>query len=1133
MSKLFTAICCLMLCTSAWGQSMYGALSGTVKDPSGAVIQGTAVTATNLATAAVAQGTTDANGAYRIVDLPPANYRVSFRHSGFSTSTVPSVTLLVSQSLELDAKLEVSTAAETITVTGSQTELDTSDATVGEVVPTASILELPLDVRDPFMLVGLTPGLQFGGNFGSDGETDVGRGFYRDDFNIGGGRSASQEILMDGAPNTTADGLNVIDPPLDSVLEFKVQQNSYDAQFGRTSGGVVNMVTKSGGNEFHGEAYEFQRHSIWDANSYFNKQSGVPLQNFARNQFGANLGGPIRRRMGFFFVDYEGLRQGYPVSQISTVPTTAERSGDFSGLFTSAGAPITIYDPTTSTYNAATNTWTRTAFPDNSIAGHIDPTAQKVVNMYPLPNRTPSNSFTNQSNYIYAAKQIYNDDKWDVRTDFNLNDKTKMFARFSRMEDLRENQGNMPAPIGGGRNVYDHYTQAVADVNRVITPDVLVDFDVSFGRALGVQYGRSFGFDLTQIGWPTGLVGQVSPQFPVFGESDLTGTSNGGDAIVNHQPRNDFATLGAVYVNKGSHSLKFGGDWRGIHFNEGQNSTPDGNFSFNRGFTQGPNAAQASAAAGFSLASFMLGYPASGSIIQLARVSTYGYYVAAWMQDDWRVSERLTLDLGLRWELDTGDYEKYNRLAYFQPNAASPLAGLANLPNLKGDLGWVGHGNPTHQQATDWTGVGPRLGVAYKVNNRTVVRGGAGIFYHPKTVEGTNAGTVEALRTTSYAGSIDGYDFGGASPISNPFPQGILPTANDRNPDANVGQTITAPVFDFVNGYSTIWSFGVQRELPGGFALDVHYWGNKGTHILQNYNLNQLPDPYLFLGGQLSTKVSNPFLGLVSTGSLSNSQISLQQSLLPYPQYTGVTQAYGPHADSTYNAVSGEINKRVSTSLTLLANYTFSKALDDARTPLDNYNRRAEKSYSSFHIPQMSHVSFVWALPYGPDRHYGRDNNHIVNALLGNWNLSGIVNMQSGIPFGVGRPAVMSGDAKLSHPTPKKWFNTSVFTTAPAYPSLAACGGVMTYCNYGNVPPYLRDVRSDWMKNTDAVLSRDWKLPMWDEKVTMTFRAEAYNLFNSVQFGQPNNNVTSPSFGEVTSTLNNPRDLQFAAKFRF
>lgn len=1131
MKKLLYLLCCFFFSAVAWCQSTNAVLTGTVKDSSGAVIPDAMVKVTNLATSATAQGKTDGSGIYRIVDLPPANYRVTISHPGFRLFTNQSVTLLVSQILDVPATLQVGSQDQSVTVTAGQTELETETATVGEVVPTASIQSLPLDVRDPFALVGLTPGLQFGGNFGADGETDVGRGFYRDDFYIGGGRSASQEILMDGAPNTTADGLNIIDPPLDSVLEFKVQQNSYDAQFGRTTGGVVNMVTKSGSNDFHGEAYDYQRHSVWDANNYFNKQSGLPLQSFARNQFGGNLGGPIYRRVAFFWVDYEGLRQGYPVSSIDTVPTQAERNGDFSQLYTASGAPIILYDPSTSTYNAATNTWTRTPFTNNSLAGRIDPTAQKVVNMYPLPNRTPTNSLTNQNNYIYAAKQIYNDDKYDVRTDFNLGDKTRMFARFSRQQDLRVNQGDMPAPAGGGRNVTDHYTQAVVDINRTLTPKILADLDFSFGRALGVQYGRSFGFDLTQIGWPTGLVSQVSPQFPVFNETDITGTSNGGDAIVNHQPRNVYSTLGAVYMNLGAHSLKFGGDVRNIHFNEGQNSTPDGNFTFNRAFTQGPNAAQASATSGFSLASFMLGYPASGSIIQLARVSTQGYYFAAWIQDDWRINQQLTVNVGLRWEIDTGDYEKYNRLAYFQPNAPSPLAALAGLPNLKGDLGWIGQGNPSHQQATDFTGIGPRLGIAYSLNNKTVIRGGAGIFYHPKIVEGTNAGTVEALRTTSYTTSTDGYDLNGASPISNPFPQGILPTANDRNPDANVGQTITAPVYDFVNGYSTIYSFGIQRELPKGLVLDVHYWGNKGTHLLNTYNIDQLPDPDLFLGGQLGTKVNNPFYGLISTGNLSGSQISLQQSLLPYPQYTAITQAYAPQASSTYNAVSIEVNKRVSKTLTLLANYTFSKALDDDHTPLDNYNRRMDKSYSSFYIPQMTHISFVWALPYGHDRQFGTTTPKLVNALLGSWSLSGIFNLQSGIPLQVSRPAVMSGDPKLSHPTPQEWFNTSVFSPAPAYPTMT--NGIAVYSNYGNVPYYLRDVRSSGMKNTDAVLSKNWMFGFKDHPVTMTFRAEAYNLFNTVQFGQPNNSVTSSSFGVVTSTLNNPRDLQFAVKFSF
>lgn len=1112
MKKLLMGLVLLAIPAASWAQSNRASVVGSVKDSSGAVIANADVVATDVGTAATLRTRTDASGNYRLSDLPPAMYRITYSHTGFKSVTQEAVKLDVGQVLELDPSLSVGATSERVTVTTAPPSLDTASATVGDVVPTRSVEGLPLNVRDSFALVTLTPGVQLGGNFGNGGATDVGRGFYRDDFNVGGGRSGTQEILIDGAPNTTADGLNVIDPPVDAVQEFKVQAASYDAQFGRTSGGVVNMITRSGANAFHGTVYDFQRHSIMDANTYFNNQSGVPLPSFARNQFGGTLGGPIRRDKLFFFVDYEGLRQGYPNTAISTVPTAAEKSGDFSSLVTSGGAPISIYDPLSSTSQ-------RTQFPGNVIPqNRIDPVAAAVMALYPAPNRAAS--ATNQNNYIFSSKSITNSDKYDIRGDYTYSEATKFFMRLGRQSDTRLSTGTLPLPIGGGRSVQDAYTLAVVNVNHVFSPNVLADLETSFGRSWGAQVGRSDGFDLSTIKLPAPYTSLVAHQFPVFNIGDITGTSNGSDAIVSKQPRNDYATEGNIYIQHGRHSLKFGGDFRNIFFNEGQNATPSGSFTFNRGYTQGPTPTQANATSGFGLASFLLGAPSSGSVNLVNRISTHGIYYAFYGQDDWRVSDRLTLNLGLRWDLSMGDSEKYNRLAYFDPAAISPLASQAGIPNLRGDLAWVGHGNPHNQQKTNWANWAPRFGFDYKLDRNTVVRGGYGIFYLPRHIAGNGAGAVEAVRTTTMVASLDN----GITPanyISNPFPQGLLPALNDRNPLANIGTALSAPEHDFADGYSQSWSFGVQRELPHGIVVDLHYWATKITHLPQSYNIDQLPDQYLSLGTALNQQVPNPFYGYIATGALSGKTISRQQSLLPFPQYTAITQVYAPQAAATYNAGTVQVDKRLSRTLTLLANYTWSKALDDARTPLDNYHREWEKSYSSFSIPQMAHISFVYSLPYGRDREFGPAQSRILTAILGDWDLSSIVNLQSGLPVGVNRPAVMAaGDPKLSHPTIQKWFNTSLFTAAPAY-------------TYGNVGPYLRDVRTQGMHNVDAVLSKNFNTTLFDRPFTATFRAEAYNVFNTVQFGFPNSSPTSQSFGQVTSALNAPRDLQLAVKLRF
>lgn len=1116
MKKLILCLIFLAVPMGAWAQSNQSAITGSVKDSSGALVPDTQISAVDIATSVSTKTKADAAGNYHLVGLPPAVYRVTFEHPGFKTFTQEAVTLVLNQTLELNPILATGGVNEMVTVTSAPSALDTTTASVADLVPAQAVEGLPLNVRDPFALVGLTPGVQFGGNFGTGGSPDIGRGFYRDDFDIGGGRSGSQEILLDGAPNTTGDNnLNIIDPPIDSVLEFKVIAASYDAQYGRTSGGIVTFATKSGTNLIHGVAYDFERHSNLDANTYFNKAAGRKLPSFARHQFGGNLGGPIVKDRLFLFLDYEGLRQGYPNTSVTTVPTVLQRSGDFSQTYASNGALIAIYNP----YSSTT---ARTQFTGNKIPqGMIDPAAAATMALYPLPNQVGAPG-TGQNNYVFSSKAITNTNKYDIRTDFTLSGKTKLFARYSRQQDKRLSSGNLPLPIGGGRSIHDHFTQAVVDLNHVISPHILADVLFSFGRAYGVQLGQSNGFDPTTLHLPTSLTSLMAKQFPVFNISDITGTSNGGDAIVSDQPRNVWSTSGVVYFQHGRHSMKFGGEVRNLHFNEGQNSQPDGTFTFNRGFTQGPTPTTASSTSGYGLASFLLGAAASGQINQLEKISTQGLYDALYAQDDWRATSRISLNLGIRWDVTVGAREKYNRVAYFDPNAASPLAASVGLPNLKGQLVWAGQENPRNVQATDWNNFGPRFGMDFKADDTTVFRGGFGIYFHPKITQATNAGAVEAVRTTTMTASLDN----GVTPyntLSNPFPQGLLPPANDRSPLANVGQSISDVTHDFKNGYSELWSFGMQKQFPKGFVLDLHYWGNKGTRILNTYNIDQLPDQYLALGTGLNAQVPNPFYGSVATGALAQPKISLQQSLLPFPQYTAVTQQYAPHGGSTYNAGTVQVDKRLSSSFTLLANYTWSKALDDVRTPLDNYNRRAERSFSPFDIRHQAHISFVYQIPYGHDRPLGRNQNRVLTTILGDWDISQITNLQTGLPVSVSRPALnpTGASARLSHPTIAKWFNTSVFTSAPAF-------------TFGNVGPYLPDVRTQSIHNVDAVLSKNFGLGSYfDHPVTLKFRAEAYNLFNSVQFGFPNNSVTSQSFGQVTSTLNAPRDLQFALKLQF
>jgi hypothetical protein len=1120
--RLSTALGVLILGTALLpAQTFQASVTGVVRDQSNAVIPNAQVTAVEISSGAKYTAVTNQDGLYRFPALPPAQYNFSAATTGFKTFEQGPVTLQVQQALELNIVLQPGQVTEKITVTASTPALETEDATVGQVVTTRSILSLPLNIRDPIALIGLTAGVTFGSNFGNGGGNDVGRNFFKSDFNVGGGRSGSQEILLDGAPNTTGDiNRGIINPPVDSVQEFKVQANSYDAQFGRTSGGVLNIVTKAGGNGYHGVAYDFERHSVWDANNFFNNRSGQPRTSFARHQFGGDVGGPIRKNKWFAFGDYEGLRQGYPNSTISTVPTALQDQGNFSKTLASNGQLITIYDPATLSV-LSDGTRQRLAFPGNIIpVSRFDPVAAKTVGYFPAPNLA-GNAITNSSNYLFASKSITNSNKYDVRTDANFSDNTRMFIRFSRQMDDRLVPGTMPLPIGGGRQTTDHYSQAMVDVSHVFTPATVLEVQANWSRALAYQFGSSQGFNLASLAFPSSYVNEVVAQFPIFSIGDVAGTANGADSFVQFQPRNVWTTGGTLNHLHGKHSLKFGGEYRILDFNEAQLNAASGTFSFGRTFTQGPNPVTSSTVAGYGYASFLLGDASSGSINELNPISTRGLYGAIFVQDNWKVTERLTLNLGLRWDLSTGDKEKYNRLAYFNPTAPNPLGPPAGLPNLTGVLTWIGQGNG-NQQASTFHDLGPRFGIAYELTKTIVLRGGYGLYYLPRNIQGNGDGAVEAFRTTTMLATIDGIT--PANTLSNPFPTGILPPLNDRNPLANAGSTIAAPMHGYSSPYSQTWSLGVQSQLPGKLVLDAHYWGNKSTHLLETWNINQVPDQYLSLGSHLNDQVPNPFYNIITSGTLTTPTISRQQALLPYPQFvgaSGVSQVFVTAGNANYEAGTIQVERRMSSTLTFLSSYTRSKGIDDIRTPLDFYNRRLEKSLSTFDAPNQFLFSGVYALPVGKDRGFGKSWNTVENAFLGDWDFSGILRVQSGQPIAIGRPAVNSGQsANLSNPSIYQWFNTGVFSNAPAF-------------TFGNVGPVLPDVRSNGLRNVDVVLAKNVNFSAKEHPITAQFRVEFYNLLNHPQFAAPNGTVTSQTFGQVTSTANNPRDLQIALKISF
>jgi hypothetical protein len=1122
----FTGVLTIVLFCALGGfalaQTFQAQISGEVRDSTGAVVPNAKLTATNIATNAAFSTQSNEQGIYRLLALPPGQYNVAAALTGFKKYERGPITLQVNDNITVDIPLQLGDAAESVVVTAAAEGLQTQTASVGQVVTTRTIEGLPLNVRDPLALIGLTPGVTFGANFGNGGGQELGRNFFKSDFNVGGGRSGSQELLLDGAANTTPDiNRGIINPPVDSVQEFKVQANSYDAEFGRTSGGVINVITKSGSNEYHGLVYDFERHSYIEANNWFNNAAGLPNPSFKRHQFGANAGGPIIKNKTFFFADYEGLRQGFPVTFVTTVPTLLQRRGDFSQTLAAGNQRITIYDPL-NPETLANGQRQRTAFAGNVIpTGRIDPVSRRLADLFPEPNQ-PGNAL-GQNNYVRSAGSTINTDKWDARVDHAFGQNTRMFGRYSQQKDVRLVPGPLPAPVGGGRNTTDTYHQAMADLTRVFGPTWLATAQFSFSRALATQFGLSRGFDFSSLGFPANINAIAVDQAPSATITDIpAGISNVADSFTQYQPRNVWAMRGGVVNSRGSHNLKYGIDYRILDFNEGQNTAPAGSYTFTRAYTQGPIANVTSPIGGHGFADFLLGTPASGAFRQLSPISTQGLYTALYFQDDWRVSKKLTLNLGLRWDLQRGSREKWGRIAAFDPSAPSPIARAANLPNLRGALRWVNADNGRNQQDTPLTDFAPRIGLAYRITDKVVVRSGYGLFYVPRNIQGNGQGAITAFRDTPMVTSNDN-NITPLNRLSNPFPQGVLPTLNDRDPGANIGAQIQAPFYENRSGYTQLWSFAVQWEIPGSVVMQAMYWGNKGTNLLAaTQNINQLPNEYLALGNSLNDQVTNPFFGVIAAGALSGRTVSRRQLLLPYPQYSGdngVQRVLAPFGNSSYNGATLQGERRLGQSITFLLGYTWSKAVDDLNAPIDVYNRRITRALSAFDTPHQFIGSWVYELPVGRGRRM--DLGGPGNTILGGWNLSGIVRVQSGQPVAITAPALNNGQSgAIDNPTISRWFDTSVFRAAAPF-------------TFGNIGPRSPDIRTDFTRNVDLVVAKKFPFSIADHVIEPQFRAECYNLFNTPQFAAPNGAVTSQQFGTVTRQANTSRQFQFGLKVSF
>ncbi len=1130
-------------------QTFTGGISGTVKDSSGAIIPGVALKLTNLDTNDQRSQTTNDQGLYTFTALQPGRYRLEADHAGFKKLVQDSIEVRVQQFVAANLVLTVGESSQSVEVAAEATLLDSNTSSLGQVVENRQITQLPLNGRNTLAFVELTPGIRIQGTMGENPATVNYMGWGN--FSSNGGLANANEVLVDGAPVTTG-GLHAVGyvPPVDATQEFRVQTNNYSAEFGRSAGAVVNLSIKSGTNQLHGSVYEFFRNKSLDANDFFQNRAGQKKPALSYNQYGFSLGGPVVHDKTFFFGNYEAFRQRQGIALTTTVPTLLQREGDFSQTFNAQGQLVVIGDPSTTRVGPNGNLL-RDPFPGNRIpADRFDPVANKLRNIiWPLPN-APGQALTGVNNFATSATQATDTDQFVTRIDHNLNSKWKLFGTYGyQFYDLGPYDPfrNNTTTIDPGRAEQNRIHNAVLSATAVLTPAIVLELRSSYNRLSSERVPPSTGFDATTIGWPRSLVERLQYRtFPVINVSGIQALDPSTSSTI-HRANGSFSESGSVTWLSGPHTWKFGAQYRLFHIRDIQlnNGTP--NLSFDGRFTS-VDPLRATSSSGIGLASFLLGYPSGGTVARAEPLAQQRWFAGFFLQDDWRVSQKLTLNLGLQYSLDAPLTERHNRLSWFDPQAVPPIANQLGMP-LKGGLRFTDSSTRTSEDLymKQWA---PRFGFAYQLRPRTVVRGGYGIFWLPNDLITVNSAwrVPQVSVTTNVVSSIDN----GITPkdtLSNPFPGGILdPPGSAAGLNTLLGQNITVDMRDNRAGYMQQWNFNIQQEIGSGLAVDIAYAGSKGNSLPGNLAMNELPTEYLKLGSALNDQVPNPFFGYVTAGTLAQPTVSRGQLLRPYPQFGNITQHGAPVASSIYHSMQLKVTKRFSSSL-LSAAYTLSKGIGDAESwsggwlepnGLGNtnymtfYNRKLDRSINAFDAPQRLVIGYNLDVPFGRGKRWLSSGGPATWAATG-WEVNGIYTLQSGTPlffstatnltnsFGGGsRPNNNGKSGKLSgdaHQRLDRWFDTSVFSQPAAF----------TFGNSSRTSP---DIRNDHINNLDAGVFKNNRFGR-DGRLNLQFRSEYFNMLNRVRFANPGMVFGNPQFGVVSAQANRPRLIQFALKFIF
>jgi hypothetical protein len=1189
-------------------QTYAGSVTGVVTDPAGAVIPAATAVLTDQEKGFTFNASTGPDGRYVFRDLPPGKYSLSVTAPGLSTEQAKGIVLNVGQNSEINFKLQVEGTSQTVEVTSATPLLQTQDASTGQVVNQKFINDLPLISRSVFDLTQLAPGVTQAPNSSFGANTNP------VNFISNGGRNSTSDIVIDGVSQTNNENNSGVTtalytPPVDAVQEFKVEQNTYSADIGFSGNTIVNVITKSGTNRFNGSLYEFLQNNVLNANNWFNNQNRLARSPRKQNLFGGTIGGPIIHDKTFFFFDYQGTRTRSGSTVRAGVPSVAERQGDFAEVCTRAGGAFNstglcsktagqLWDPYTGVFSSSVNGPVRSGFiPFNNLATYqspgspvlagtpyqakpvpgnlIDPVAYKMMQYYPLPNVGVGTAGYNPlNNWIGTGGSRSNDDRFDIKIDHRFNESNLLSGRYSRDNTTSEGNncfGNVADPCTQGP-INGDANSASLNFSHTFNPSFLLNLTYGYTRRFSYTAGVAADFPsfnpVTTLGLPQYMLASgfiATPNIQIGnGYQNVSSQALGSQTYsILKYPLDTHDLLAGFDKVAGKHEFKFGYEGRMHRISFLQVGLPEGQFSFNlTGTSQTP----ASGTGGDALASMLVGFPSfsgsptGGSYGIDVAVTTQNFAHAWYFQDNWKLSDRLTLNLGLRYELTLPRTERYNRMSWLDPNAASPLQ-VPGLPSLKGGMDFASS-NERSPYDVDTQNFGPRVGLAYRMPLNVVLRTGYGIFFEPikGAASGTGGGGFTGFNWQTP--EVLTYQNNGATPygrISDPFPGTgpLLPPGNSQGLATGIGLSISDPIRNWnATPYVQTWNFGLEHEFRGDVLLDVNYVGTKGTHLyfggagtldylgpwVENLSSSQI--------SALNSNVPNPFYGYItnSASSLRNPTVQAYQLLRPYPQYTGFNGNDPPWANSIYNALQMTLEKRLSKGLQVLVTYVYSKSIDDSSvtcgcttwlggtTSLQDPNKRfLERAVSQFDIPQVFQFSYTYQFPFGRGKQFGSNWNGVTDAVLGGWQTNGVWRFDDGMPlqlsvsnsrslptYGAQRPNLMQ---TLSRNNGANWMQQYF-----ADPTAAVTPAPFTI---GDAPREVSSVRAPGTANATLSLFKQFSLSSLREGSMLEFRIEAFNALNHPQFSAPNLTVGSSAFGQVTSQANSPRQVQLALRFYF